>query len=878
MKTLLVLLSVAGFLFASDMIPFDQVETVAYGLANQHFGTRYLEKTVTYYGIDHEPSAYALTYQGVVHGDPVTIVMGARYTITPVNEMIRGIPRSQEAFDLITDRARLLGRGEPEFLRIYYFGPGEEYCAFMVDGQEYLVHAGDLRAYSGDRFFSHLPEKNEKLERLTREKWDVYLNTTNYGIRQDSTYIPNVPFIDWTYGCSPTAASMILWYWDQYAPSPLYGKLVDYFFTRWELLYGQYKDQANVNRELALSMYTDSTTGGTSISMIRYGIEAVCNTQHGYSFSVQLSPQGYSSNQYVFSWLKDELTVNRPAHWNVLYYYYGGDFINHSIVAVGYQIQPPDTFIQIHTTWGWSGEPLWPLWTYHNGTYSYDYVIKVIPGGGITDNLFLDFPRGGFVFKGLKYKIRWTDIGSNIDHLKLWWAIGNKAMSYDSTYWTLIAGNAPNTGEYIWTAPNQDSALRVNIAGYNSSNQRLAADGHLTKTQCAFPDHSSNLALVGHFASANAAADIEIQGDYAFICNGANGLYVADISDSSLPDVVTHLALPGTNTAMVKSGSYLYLADQADTLRVISIANPTSPSQVAKLALTADQPRGIALSGNYVYVACRGTGIMIVNVSTPTSPTLAGSYDTPGQAYDVFVVDTLAYVADGTRGLRILNVSDPGNVTEIGFIDTNGISQGLDVVGTTLYLAEGGQGIKVINVSDPANPVELGSLGSGGTAMNVFMTDSLLVANGSSGLLVVDVSDPANPVQAGYLSSFGSSSNLCHVGSLIYLADQGDGMYVIHEDLPTGVTEYKDGTPHISSVTMATPQKGLIQLSIVLSHVQDITITVYDVTGRVHTTLKRDQLAAGEHEFNVSPNAAGVYFVRVTGNEQTVAKKVVFVK
>lgn len=878
MKTLLVLLLAMGFLFASDVIPFDRVETIAYGLANQHFGPRYLEKTVTYYGVDHEPSAYAFTYRGVAHGDPVTIVMGARYTITPLNEMIQGVPRSQEAFDLITDRARLLGRGEPEFLRIYYFGPGEEYCAFMIDGQEYLVHAGDLRVYGGDRFFDYVPEKSATLERLTREKWDVYLNTTNYGIRQDSTYIPNVPFIDWTYGCSPTAASMIMWYWDQYAPSPLYGKLVDYFFTRWELLYSGYKDQANVNRELAIAMGTDSTTGGTSISMIRYGIEVVCNSYHGYSFTVQLSPQGYSANQYVFSWLKDELTANRPAHWNVLQYYYGGDYINHSIVAIGYVIAPPDTMIQIHTTWGWSGEPFWALWTYHNGVYSRDYVIKVIPNGGITDNLFLDFPQGGFVFKNLKYKIQWTSIGSNINHLKLWWAIGAQATSYDSTNWTLISANAPNTGEYIWTAPNQDSALRVNIAGYNSSNQRLAADGYLRKTQCVFPDHSSNLALVGHFGSADDAADIEIQGNYAFLCNGTNGLYVVDISDSSLPEVVTHLALPGNNRAMVKSGSYLYLADQEDTLRVISIANPASPAQVAKLALTVDQPRGIAIYGNYVYIACRGTGIVIINVSTPTSPTLAGSYDTQGQAYDILVVDTLAYVADGNRGLRILNVSDPGNVTELGFIDTNGISQGLDLVNTALYLAEGGQGIKIINVSDPANPTQVSALETDGTAMNMFMTDSLLVCDGGGGMLIVDVSDPANPVNAGYINSFGSAANLVHVGSLIYLADGADGMYIMHEDLPTGVAEYKNGTPRISAVTMATPQKGLIRLSIALSHIQDITVTVYDVTGRVHTTLNRDQLAAGEHELTVSPASAGVYFVRVTSNDETVAKKVVFVK
>jgi len=141
-----------------------------------------------------------------------------------------------------------------------------------------------------------------------------------------------------------------------------------------------------------------------------------------------------------------------------------------------------------------------------------------------------------------------------------------------------------------------------------------------------------------------------------------------------------------------------------------------------------------------------------------------------------------------------------------------------------------------------------------------------------------DVSDPANPTSVGYLSSFGTSANLSHVGSLIYLTDQGDGVYVIHEDLPTGVVEYNEGTPNLCTVNVATPQKGVIRLSVAVSHIQDISVTVYDATGRAYTSLDRDQLPAGEHEFMFSPAAAGVYFVQVNTGDQSVAKKVVFVR
>lgn len=877
MKKLLVLLVVAGCVFASDMVPFEQVKDISYNLVSKYYGQHYLDETITYYGIDHQPSAYAFIYRGVTNCEPVTIVMGARYTNTPVNEIIQGVPRSKEAFDLIVDRARLLGPAEPEFQRIYYFGPGQEYCAFSVNGDEYLIHAGFLRAYDPAVFFNGTITRDATLERLTRDKWDAYLNDPNAGTRQDSTYIPNVPFIDWTYGCSPTAASMILWYWDQYAPSPQYGRLVDYFFTRYELLYGVYKDQANVNKELALAMSTDSTTGGSTIGMIRYGIELVCNSWHGYSFTVQLSPQGNSSNQYLFSWLRSELLAGRPPHWNVFQYYYAGDYINHSIVGVGYLISPPDTFIQVHTTWGWSGEPFWNLWTYNAGVYSRDYVIRVQPSGGVTDNLFLDFPQGGFLFKGLKYKIQWTSVGSGIDHLKIWWAYGTQATSYDSTYWNLISSNAPNTGEYVWTAPNQDSALRINIAGYNSSNQRRAADGYLRKTQCVFPNHSSNLTLVGHYPSAIDVQAIEVEGNYAFICTGTEGLYIADVSDSSLPDFISHLNMPGNNGNMAKSGNYLYISDQEDTLRVVSVSNPANPSQVGKLAFSVDQARGICVSGNYAYIACRGTGLLVVDVSTPSSPSLAGSYNTPGQAYDVFVDDTLAYVADGVQGLRILNVSNPSNITEIGFYNTNGITQGIAVSGNICYLAEGGVGIKVMDVSNPANPQQLSSLDTPGTAKRVHITDVLWVADVGGGLRVIQVANPSAPVEVGYMETYSDANGVCHIGSMVYLADGADGVYLIHEEVESAVKETKDGCVAMQ-VLAASPQKNRIHLVVHVPASTEMSINVFDASGRLCESTPHRLVGQGEHEFTYSPQSAGVYFVQITTNTGSVVNKVVFCK
>jgi hypothetical protein len=419
--------------------------------------------------------------------------------------------------------------------------------------------------------------------------------------------------------------------------------------------------------------------------------------------------------------------------------------------------------------------------------------------------------------------------------------------------------------------------LRINIAGLSSSNQRLAADGALYPLSCVFPDHSSKLALVGHLIVASQASDIEVVNDYAYVANGSNGLMVADVSDSSIPEEVMSLALPGNTTMLCRQGSYLYIGDQEDTLRIISISNPTNPTQVGKVGFTCDQPKGIYVAGGTAYVACRGTGIEIVDVSTPSSPTVIGSFDTPGQAYDIFVDDTLAYIADGTMGLRVWNVADPSNCTEIGYYNTNGITQGIDKSDDYVYLAEGGAGIKVFGVSDPTNPQQLGVLDTPVTALSVSLSDSLYVCDGGGGLLVVDVSTPGSPTQVGYLDSYGSATNIAHVGELLYLADFGDGAYVIHEDLLPAVLEMTE-QPLLAKFVIASPQTNSLRFNISLEQKSDLSVKIYDAAGRMVKSMEKIGLESGEHDFHWSTIAAGVYFVSVETNHGTVAKKVVFLR
>jgi len=882
MKKLFVLVFIAGLLLASDFIPFDRIQDIANKFVNQRYGNDYsLFNVIPYYGSDEQPNAYGFTFVNSEE-EFVTIIIGARYTTSPIGEVHKGRPYCEKFYNRVLDKVRTKFQREPLFRHYYYFGAGEEYAGFDIEGKKFLINIFNSQIRTDEDLMKVKPEP--VLENIMRQKWARYLNTNDFTTRQGN-YIDSVPFIDWVYGCSPTAASMMFWYWDYRG----YGKLVDHFYTHWDTPENEWNDCANTNRELALAMNTDTTTGGTYITSIAPGMMAVANSYNGYSFNATTSPQGGYWNQWVFSYLKSEIDAQRPCHWNVLYYWYPpmNDYINHSITGVGYDITSTDTFVIVHTTWG-NDEPLWPLGTYYNGTYSYDYVVNLLPGGSNPNNVFLDYPRGGdlynlsIMFKNLKYAIRWHTTGSDISYLKLWWSKGTDGEGYDSLRWTLIANNVPNTGKYVWTCPNVSCSLRVNISAMNAGNARLAADGSFGRVRVVELNHSANVNIIGHYDTPGWANDVVIIGNYAYVADGPQGLAIVDISDSTLPDYVNQISLPGNTYTIAGTSQYLYIGDKEDTLRVLSLSNPTNPAQVGKLALS-DDVLGIFVSGNILYVAARSQGLVIVDAQNPSNPVILGTYNTSGFSYDVVVSNNLAYVADATKGVRIIDVSTPSNPVETGYYDTNGVTYGIAKSGNYLYAADGTQGIKVFDASSPDTLLLLGSFDTPGTASGIqYYNGYVFVADGTmGGLRVINVSNPSSPSEAGYILSLSTANFVYLRNNLVYLPDGGTGLLIIKQDI-VGVEE-NSHLPIITSLRLIpqpVPQKNPVSIQFTIEKGTEVRIELFDITGRMVKTIYQGRLNKGYNEIPWLPEgiASGVYFVKIRTDVEHMIGKMLIIK
>jgi hypothetical protein len=132
-------------------------------------------------------------------------------------------------------------------------------------------------------------------------------------------------------------------------------------------------------------------------------------------------------------------------------------------------------------------------------------------------------------------------------------------------------------------------------------------------------------------ASFNWLADIFVLGNYAYVVDGSNSLFVLDVTVKATPTLLTTLTDAtnlGAAVAVTASGSYAYVGTST-RLTIVDVSNPAAPVVVGS-ALQPAQLSGvkkIVVSGNYAYVASNGGALTIVDISNPATPSILSNYD-----------------------------------------------------------------------------------------------------------------------------------------------------------------------------------------------------------------------------------------------------------
>jgi len=377
--------------------------------------------------------------------------------------------------------------------------------------------------------------------------------------------------------------------------------------------------------------------------------------------------------------------------------------------------------------------------------------------------------------------------------------------------------------------------------------------------------------FVSSYGTGDATVNVAVKGNYAYVADSANGVVVLDISEPTIISLEDSYDTPNSAVGIAVASNYVYVADSRDlvilqtnallgsnnppTSTITSITpsitakwesvsfegsyddldgtvigykwrssidgqlstsasfstfdlsvgthtiyfkvqddggiwsdadsatvtiNPRDPISILGSYNTPGDAYDVALSDDYAYVADGESGLVIVNVINPELPTLAGSYDTAGYAYDVALSDGYAYVADNNNGLAIVDITSPSSPKYVGRYDTPGYAYEVFTEGNYAYVADSENGLVILNITKPSSPTLAGSYSTAGYVGDVAVSgDYAYLARGRNGLLIIDISNPESPEYTGSYGAADIVSNVVVADNYAYAIDFDNGLLIL---------------------------------------------------------------------------------------------------
>ncbi len=333
-----------------------------------------------------------------------SFMLGARYDVTPVNDIHVGLPQYYTKLPEAELKAsELLKAKVVQLDQIIYNFYLEKWFKFSSENGTVYINCYSLKEYESlDKFYSKkdIPSNLQEMEEI----WDYRYKQVDTLSTKSSTKgttivsISGVPFyknshaaVGIYYACSPVSSAMVLGYWDNNG----YPNLIDG-------LHGWENEPVDLIHDLADAMYTNVFRNGTIPYFIDEGIEEVTDDL-GYNFSSQESSSGIytpigTTNSH-WHYIKNKIDAGRPLVWAVGGYDApepGYGVVSHSVAVVGYKKKTESKWYWLHTKW-WCYAEVHNTWDnqasywlilkrdpYHGFFYSdfyTDLCIRVTPPG-----------------------------------------------------------------------------------------------------------------------------------------------------------------------------------------------------------------------------------------------------------------------------------------------------------------------------------------------------------------------------------------------------------------------------------------------------------------------------------------------------------------
>ena len=266
------------------------------------------------------------------------------------------------------------------------------------------------------------------------------------------------------------------------------------------------------------------------------------------------------------------------------------------------------------------------------------------------------------------------------------------------------------------------------------------------------------------------------------------GLEIFDLEMPTQPQMIGKIATPGNAQGITIDGEMAYVADGAAGVTLINVQRPDNPRLIKAIG-DFESARRIKIANEKAYVVDINNGLQIYDlneVRNQPAPQPIGSFTTGGAALDVWIDGDTVYLSDDNQGFQILdfgliNVPAFAGIVEILALD-------FDVADGYAYLASGD--MRIVDVRDRLKPKAISSIRTPGFTTGIKYHDGkVYLTDFQFGLYVIDVRNRRQPRTVATQPTCGNALSLDVFRSdenemYGYIADGNHGLQVIDLTVP----------------------------------------------------------------------------------------------
>ena len=311
-------------------------------------------------------------------------------------------------------------------------------------------------------------------------------------------------------------------------------------------------------------------------------------------------------------------------------------------------------------------------------------------------------------------------------------------------------------------------------------------------------DLTGELLILGELDLPGNIEHILPEGDRLWIASGDEGLFLVDITDPTLPTLISTIDTPGQAVDSAIRDQYAYIADGANGLLILDLWNPQQPVEVGHIPFF-EAATDVAISDDFAYLALGEGGIGVVDISNPRRAQFGSVYPSINPVKQVETVGEHLFAMMPEYGLRVYSPESSGILLEQDSLrwSSDRGSYGYATVTSdesyAYFLSD--KKLTLIDITDPENilPVAWHPLSSGEPLDIVVADESIFFLTGpaddSTDQSIVEITrDDGELTKAPpFLSSISSQSqphDLSFLGDYAYTAEERGGMGITDNSDP----------------------------------------------------------------------------------------------